>query len=293
MDKKLKSKPKPPRYEDIVWTNRCYGYVRVSTKKQGQEGLSIENQKLKINSWAITYDHVVVDIMDDKGVTGTSMDKRKGLLRLLDTIKQGETFIALSFSRISRSARDFLNILHAMEIRGCRIVIMNEGLDTKTAYGRFTATMMSAVAQLEADMISKRVKDSMDLKDEKKEFVGRVPYGWKMAGGPGSGLVELPEEQAVIQRIRALRNSFTVEGKQYSYEAIARKLTEEKVKPPGKAEYWTDKQISRIYNRKEVKVNGRPPERRKGATIQREERTYSSDEEDEPKTLLSILPPGQ
>lgn len=244
--------------------------------------MSLEVQRKKIDAWATMQDHKLIEIFADEGVTGTSIEPRKRLTALLEIIKRGETLVTLSFSRLSRSARDFLNILYELTMKGCRVVVINENLDTRTPYGKFCATMFSAVAELEADMISHRVTDAMDLKSEKGEFVGRVPYGWKLASGPGSGLVEVPDEQLVIRRIKELRASFTLENKQYSYEAIAKKLNADNIKPPGKAKEWTYKQVSRIYARGEVKTLGRSNGKSTDEPKKEVERTYSSDEDDTP-----------
>lgn len=274
-----KKKQKAPEPHEIKWTNKCYGYIRVSTKHQAKEGLSLESQEEKIRAWAIMADHKILKIYSDAGFSGTTRHNRKQLELLLDTITTGQTLVTYSFSRLSRSARDFLNIIHSMEMRGCRVVIINEGLDTKTAYGKFTATMFSAVAQLEADIISQRVQDAMDVKKAKGEFVGRIPYGWKLSDGKGSNLTEIPEEQVVISKIKELRSSFTIDGKQYSYDAIADFLNRNAIKPPSKSSQWTYTNVRRIHIRKEVKTKGRPPERR--SLKDDASKTYSSDEEEE------------
>lgn len=286
MRKTRKTKRTAPREEDIVWTNRCYGYARVSTKHQVDDGMSLEVQHKKINAWAVMQDHELISIFADEGVTGTSIEPRKKLTALLETIKQGETLVTLSFSRLSRSARDFLNILYDLTMKGCRVVVINENLDTRSPYGKFCATMFSAVAELEADIISHRVTDAMNLKKEKGEFVGRIPYGWKLANGSGSGLVEIPEEQAIIKKIKELRASFTLENKQYSYEAIAKRLNAEKIKPPGKATEWSYKQVSRIHNRGPVKTLGRSSDKPASNVVEKIERTYSSDEEEPTDKVL-------
>lgn len=281
-----------PNPDSIKWTNVCYGYIRVSTKQQKDEGLSLENQKKKITAWGIVNDHIVKHVYADEGISGTTIDGRRQLLVLLDTIKQGETLVTLTFSRLSRSARDFLNIMYEMKMRGCRVVIVNEGLDTNSAYGRFTATMFSAVAELEADIISARVKDAMDLKKEKAEFVGRIPYGWKLSGEPGTGseLVEIEEEQAVIKKIKDLRASFTLEGRQYSYDLISSKLIEAGVKPPRKSKAWSGKQVSRIYNRKTTRTKGRSPNRRRGEAPKKVGDISSDEDEDAEGEVERLLP---
>lgn len=253
--------PQIPRDEDIKWTNRCYGYVRVSTKGQAEEGLSIEIQKKKINAWATMADHEMIEVFCDEGISGISFEGRLGLVKLMETIKQGETLVALAISRLSRSAQDFLQLMKILSIRGCRVVIMNEGFDTRTPYGKFTATMFAAVAELEAGLIQQRVKDAMKLKKEKGEFVGRIPYGWKLSNGPGSNLVEVEEEQKVIKYIRDMKQGVYSDGKELTFGTIAERLTKEGIKPSGKSKGWSYTSVQRICNRVNITTKGRSEDR--------------------------------
>lgn len=241
---------------DIV--NKYYGYVRVSTQMQVDEGISLENQKKKIEAWGTLQDKKLVKIFSDKGISGKKMGNRKGLIELLNVIKEGETLVVYSFSRLSRSVNDFLHITTNLREKGCEIVILKEGLDTTTAHGRFVATLMAALAQLESDIISDRVSDAMQHKISKGEFVGRPPYGWKLENGKGSGLIEVEEEQKVIKLIKQLRKQKdVVSGKMPSYQAIASTLNEQKIKPPGKSKEWYHSAVNRICNRGSVIVKGR------------------------------------
>jgi len=114
----MESGPKIGRsWNEIKWTKRCYGYIRVSTKGQVEEGLSLESQANRIKGWAAYKQFEVVDIMKDEGRSGTTLDKRDGLQKLLEIIKEGETLVAIAISRISRSSRDFLNIVHTLKLK--------------------------------------------------------------------------------------------------------------------------------------------------------------------------------
>lgn len=279
--KPIKQKDKV-KLDEIVWSKRCYGYVRVSTKKQEDEGMSLETQERKIRAWAEISDHKVVDIYRESG-TGKSLEKRPEFIKLFNIIKKGETLVVLAFSRLARSTRDFLAIMDNLIARGCRIVVMTEGLDTITPYGAFVATMFSAVAQLEATMISDRVKDNMKAKKEKGEFVGRVPYGWKLSDGAQSDLVEVPEEQAIIKRMREMREQKDEKGKVMSYEKIAKKLNEEGIKPrynpKNVSQKWSHTSVLRIINRTEVVTKGRDPSERTKNKKKTEKEESSSDKQ--------------
>ena len=182
------------KIETVVWSTKCYGYIRVSTKKQEEEGMSLEVQEKKIRAWAVTQDLEIAEIFKDEGISGKNIEHRPGLISVLERIKTGETLVVMAFSRLSRSARDFLNIADELDGRGVRIAVMKEKFDTTDAYGRFTATMFSALSQLEREITSDRVKDCMAVKKEKGEFVGRIPFGWRLSNGPQSDLEEIPEE---------------------------------------------------------------------------------------------------
>ena len=235
---------------------RCFGYIRVSTTMQVEEGISLENQESKIKAWCVFHDYELVKIYADKGISGRDIAKRKQLQELLECIEAGDTLVVYSFSRLSRSVKDFLHITTMLSERSCNIVILKENFDTTTPHGKFSATMMSAMAQLESDMTSERVKDAMKHKMSKNEHVGRPPYGWRVAGTKGSGLIQNQAEQTIIRRIRKMRH-LTIGKRPMSYLKIAERLNEDGIPPPRNSKKWYHSTISRIYNREHVVTNGR------------------------------------
>ena len=46
--------------------DKYYGYIRVSTQIQADEGISLENQRKKIEAWGIMNDKVLVKIFADQ-----------------------------------------------------------------------------------------------------------------------------------------------------------------------------------------------------------------------------------
>lgn len=260
---------------------RCYGYVRVSTQQQVDEGMSLDIQTRKIKGWAAMSEYEIIEIIPDEGHSGRTIHKRPGIKRLLEIIKPGDALVAVAFSRLSRSVEDFLKIVNMLDKRGCRIVIVKEGLDTTTPQGRFAAVMFAAMAQLESEITGDRIKEAMAQKHIAGEFVGRIPYGWKLSDGPQSDLAEVPEEQAIIKRIRQLRETIDIKGKPMSYEKIAEILNSEHVKPCGKSSKWTHNSINRIYNRGEIITKGRAFEMREvNRKLARKRACNSDDDED-------------
>ncbi len=235
---------------------KYYGYVRVSTSMQVDDGLSLENQRKKIEAWGIMNDQTLIKIYADEGISGRSMTKRDGLAQVLKVIKEGETLVVYSFSRLARSVQDFLHITMMLQDKGCQLAFIVEKLDTSTAMGKFTAHVFAALAQLESDMTSERVKDAMQYKISKGEFVGRPPYGWNLESGKGSNLIPVEHEQIIIRKIKAMRE-IKVNGKQMSYQKIADRLNKDGVSLPGNAKKWYHSAVSRICARKSTIVKGR------------------------------------
>jgi len=59
------------------------------------------------------------------------------------------------------------------------------------------------VAQWERETISERTRNTLHFKRQRGEWVGRIPYGFKI--GPDGRLVEDPEGIRNIQRMKRLR----------------------------------------------------------------------------------------
>ena len=56
------------------------GYVRVSTSRQADEGVSLEAQERRIRAWAEANDHELIGLHSDPGLSGGKMANRPGLL---------------------------------------------------------------------------------------------------------------------------------------------------------------------------------------------------------------------
>jgi site-specific DNA recombinase len=185
------------------------GYCRVSTEDQAREGVSLDNQETKIRAYADLNGMELLDIIRDEGVSGKSMD-RPGTNRISQLIESGEigAVIVYKLDRLSRKTIDILNTLDAWEKKDIAFHSIMDKIDTKTAAGKFLLTILSALAQMERDLISERTIDALSHKKRNGEFMGRIPYGFKVNG---SHLIEDPDEIKVIQKAKRMKR----EGKTY------------------------------------------------------------------------------
>ena len=113
----------------------------------------------------------------DEGVSGRT-DKRPGLNQLIEDARKGKFKIVIvhSIDRLGRSTKHLLNLLDELSHYGVSIISMRENLDFSTPTGQMALTMISAVAQLESQIISERIKTSLAVK---KNLAKKSGNGWK------------------------------------------------------------------------------------------------------------------
>lgn len=103
-------------------TNHVYGYARISTKKQ-----SIERQVRNIKE---AYPDAVIL---QEAYTGTKVQGRKELDKLLRTVKAGDVIVFDSVSRMSRNAAEGFALYEELFTKGVELVFLKERhIDTAT-----------------------------------------------------------------------------------------------------------------------------------------------------------------
>jgi len=225
-----------------------YGYVRVSTISQKEEGLSLENQEEMIKNWAKLHDIELIHIFKDAGISGRKTENRPDFLKLMKVLKKGQYIITYSLTRISRSVIETLHIYNDFEKRKIQLICLKENFDTSTASGKMLFQMMAVVSEFESNVTKERTLATMQYLKDQDRAIGRVPYGWRKASiKKGSGLVEVPEEQAIIQLIIEKREREIC--KATSWYIITKELNEEDIPPPGKSKKWYENSVRRIAER--------------------------------------------
>jgi DNA invertase Pin-like site-specific DNA recombinase len=190
---------------------KAIGYVRVSTEKQADFGVSLEAQTEKVRAMAVVQGAELVDVIVDAGESAKSLN-RPGMGKLLSLVDSGavDTVIIAKLDRLTRSVADLAELLKRFERRGVSLVSVADSLDTRSAAGRLVLNIMVSVSQWEREAIGERTRDAMHRKRANGERVGTVPFGYQVAAD-GMRLEVAPAEQAIIGRIRELKGAgFTV-----------------------------------------------------------------------------------
>ncbi len=195
-----------------VKTMRVIGYIRVSTARQADKGLSLEAQSARVHNFAASkgIDAADVSIHVDSGISGgkQSRSKRVALDAALAELKVGDFLVAYSLSRLGRSTKHLIEIVEFVKDAGANLVILDQSIDTSTAAGELLFTMLAGIAQFERTVISERVKSVTETKKNRGEKMGGIaPYGFKSVNNGKPVLVKDDGEQLVITAARQLREA--------------------------------------------------------------------------------------
>jgi site-specific DNA recombinase len=182
---------------------KAIGYARVSTEEQAREGVSLDNQEAKIRAYAEVHDLELIDVVRDEGISGKTLN-RPGIARVLGMAKDRkvDAIIVYKLDRLSRKTLDTLNTVEMLEASGVAFHSISERIDTKSASGKFFLTIISALAQMERDLISERTVDALSYKRQNGEWMGRIPYGYKVED---NHLVEDAPAMLVIQKAKRMK----------------------------------------------------------------------------------------
>lgn len=184
---------------------KAYGYTRVSTDGQAEDGVSLAAQDAKIRAWAEFSDVDLCDVFCDAGVSGYHAAKRPEFLAAVEaTCRDKGVLVVYSLSRFARNTREGLELIEKLTAAGADLVSLSERIDTTSAAGKMMVTMLLGFAQMERDLASERTCAAMAHKKSQGERVGTIPYGYHLAAD-GVHLDADADEQAMIREARELR----------------------------------------------------------------------------------------
>jgi putative DNA-invertase from lambdoid prophage Rac len=197
-----------------------FGYARVSTVLQADEGQSLDVQERTIAGYALMHGMKIDQTFVERGVSGSKpLSERPQGAALLAAIKSGDTVITPKLDRMFRSALDALGVLADLKKRGIALHMIDLGGDVSTnGVSKLVFTILSAVAEAERDRTRERIAEVKRDQRTRGRYLGGIPpFGFRL--GDGGDLVPIPEQQAAIARMRVLR----AEG--VSLRTIAEQLT--------------------------------------------------------------------
>jgi site-specific DNA recombinase len=217
---------------------RVIGYVRVSTDRQAESGLSLEAQELKIRQFAALHDLELVEVVVDAGESASSL-KRPGLQRALGMLEGGEAggLLIAKLDRLTRSVKDLGTLVEGYFSARFSLLSVADSIDTRSAAGRLVLNVLASVAQWEREAIGERTRDAIAAKVARGELLKGAPrYGY----GPGG--LECEHEQLVLARVQSLR----AEG--LPVRAVAHQLTAEGLISRRSGQPYGKSQVARMVD---------------------------------------------
>uniref|UniRef100_A0A1A9ZYT6 Resolvase/invertase-type recombinase catalytic domain-containing protein n=1 Tax=Glossina pallidipes TaxID=7398 RepID=A0A1A9ZYT6_GLOPL len=117
-------------------------------------------------------------IFEDK-ISGKT-DQRPRLKRALNALKSGDTLIVWKLDRLGRSIKHLITLISKLEDEGIHFHSLTDAIDTSTSAGRFFFHVMSALAQMERELIVERTKAGLAAARSRGRIGGR-PYSLSAA----------------------------------------------------------------------------------------------------------------
>lgn len=138
------------------------GYIRVSTAEQNtarQEEIMAQ---------------LGVEKSYTEKISGKNTD-RPQLQLMLDFVRNGDTVIVESYSRLARSTKDLFDILDKLESKDVKFISHKENIDTSTPQGKLMLTIFAGLAEFERENMLVRQREGIEIAKVEGKYKGRQP----------------------------------------------------------------------------------------------------------------------
>jgi len=139
-------------------------YTRQS--KHRDESITHELQEQACRAYAAQKGYDVIELLNEKGVSGKTIAKRKEFQSAVKLIEDGKAEVLLiwRWSRFARNTLDGLITLKTIEEEaGGSVECATEQID-RSAMGKFSLTMMLGVAEMESSIKGEQWKESLEYR---------------------------------------------------------------------------------------------------------------------------------
>lgn len=211
-------------------------YCRLSNDDERDgESVSIENQKLLLQSYVRQMGWNEIDVYIDDGYSGTNFN-RPGVQRLIEDAKAKRINLIL-VKDLSRFGRNYIEFGQYTDYLfpsiGCRFIALNNGIDTMSNNGSTDVMcFLNLFNEFYSRDTSKKVKAVKRACAENGKFMGTYPaYGYKRDPEDKHHLVIDEGTAPVVCRI------FSMRAAGMGFHNIAVQLNEEGVPSPGMLYY--------------------------------------------------------
>lgn len=141
------------------------GYMRVSTTAQVTDA-----QEADLLAAGVAKANIYADKLSGKST------KRPALQECLKALREGDTLVITRLSRLARSVGDLLAIIDGLEARGIGLEVIHQPeLASNSPTGKFLRTVLSAVDQLQREIIVENTREGLAVARAQGRTGGRKP----------------------------------------------------------------------------------------------------------------------
>lgn len=187
----------PANTTELATKLRVAAYARVSSNSEDQ-----------LNSYAAQNAHYTelitsnpewefVDVYADKGITGTSTEKREDFQRLLADCRRGriDKILVKSSSRFARNAKECLEAVRELKALDISVCFEEQNIDTAELSGELLVAIFAMMDQKESETISQNMRWSYQVRKQSNRFsTCKAPFGYQLV----NGRLEIDETEARI-----------------------------------------------------------------------------------------------
>ncbi|MCQ2507595.1 MAG: recombinase family protein [Dorea sp.] len=228
-----------------------YGYCRISTKTQ-----NIERQVRNIK------DAFKDAVVSKEAFTGTKIQGRKELEKILNVVQPGDTIVFDEISRMSRNAEEGMNLYFELYEKGVSLVFLKERhIDTEsyknamksagydvstdgTAQGELVADIMKALNKFMQAKVREDIRKAFDQAEKEVEFLHQrtkegietARLNGKQIGGVTGKQLNIKAKEPVKELIRKYSRTFGGNLEDEDVMALIRTKTYKKQIAEGKYE---------------------------------------------------------
>lgn len=171
-------------------------YCRISIQEQAEtanDRSSIDSQEDICRKWLDVKGYELFKVYTDTK-SGRDIDRTE-LKKLLAESSKFDLVVSTRLDRISRSIRDFQNLIEILDEKGVAINFANEEIDTSTLMGKAMRNILMVFAEFESDMNSKRTREQRIAAEKDGYWMGGyVPLGYDRE----DGMLLKNEEEAIL-----------------------------------------------------------------------------------------------
>lgn len=203
------------------------GYLRLSRDEDRKQYVSIENQRLILNQYALANGLRIDLFYEDDNISGYTFE-RPGMKQLIADIDAGlvDTVLAKDLSRIGRHNAKVLLLIEDFKERNIRLILVNDNYDSFQKEEDDILGIKTWYNERYVKDASRKMKKVLRAKQKEGTLPVRPCFGYEVKSGDKHNVYILESEARVIREIFELY----LEGN--GYRRIAEILNEKMVGTP-------------------------------------------------------------